>query len=282
MRPDKKKVRHHDSRKREEKAKAKITSLAKDSSNTAPVASSATSTFSSVTVNPLPDDPSIDQDHKYVRRNISSNWTKYEIPSSDEAGSSEDEALTGQDFHLALESAGGADSLFQLRSEREWDDDRDPMSSFSNQYFALDLHDLEAAISCIPLHEKIDLSPSILDQETLLVERLTEKAEMYSKMYSGSHYADDTANINKKIISKLKPCQESTTKETSLIRERPQESLISPTPNTGPLSEQGQSNYRHSEVVNSATTKSQTPPATKCSSSAATELEDWLDDFLDE
>lgn len=38
------------------------------------------------------------------------------------------------------------------------------MSSFSNQYFALDLHDLEAAISCIPLHEKIDLSPSILDQ----------------------------------------------------------------------------------------------------------------------
>jgi hypothetical protein len=44
---------------------------------------------------------------RYARRNISSNWTKYEIPTSDDDDeNAEDIALTGEDFRSALQRAG--------------------------------------------------------------------------------------------------------------------------------------------------------------------------------
>ena len=50
------------------------------------------------------DSEEVFEDGKYKRRNISSNWTKYEIPSEDE-----DEAeatMTGDDFNYVLETTG--------------------------------------------------------------------------------------------------------------------------------------------------------------------------------
>ncbi|XP_059095657.1 uncharacterized protein LOC131890341 isoform X2 [Tigriopus californicus] len=281
MRPDKKQVRHHDSRKREEKAKAKTPGAAKDSAQNA-ISNAVASAPGLVPAHYSQFDDSNHRIEKYARRNISSNWTKYEIPSSEEANSSEDEALTGLDFNLALESAGGADSLFQLRSEREWNDDRDAMASFSNKYFALDLHDLEAAISCIPLHQKIDFGPVNLEKEDLLLERLTEKAETFSKMYSGNRYADHTAALAQKMISKLKSSPDSTIKDVSLLPYMPKKSdaKTSIEPNPGPILEHGRPNRSHSERT-SAQTKIPAAPKTK-SASETTELEDWLDDFLDE
>ncbi len=112
MRPDKKKTRHHDSRKREAAAKSK---LAGESSSSA--ATKAKGKGSSSDRAPEEEEGSHSEekqedvgDDRYSKRKVQSNWTKYEIPSSegedDEGDDEEDEReMTGPDFNYVLQNA---------------------------------------------------------------------------------------------------------------------------------------------------------------------------------
>jgi len=55
----------------------------------------------------------------YGKRNIESNWNKYEMPPSDEE--EEEGGMTGVEFGQVLASAQGASSHLRLRAEREWE-----------------------------------------------------------------------------------------------------------------------------------------------------------------
>ncbi len=110
MRPDKKKTRHHDSRKREAAAKSK---LAGESSSSA--AAKAKGKGSSDRA-PEDEEGSHSEekqedvgDDRYSKRKVQSNWTKYEIPSSEgEDGGEEEEderEMTGPDFNYVLQNA---------------------------------------------------------------------------------------------------------------------------------------------------------------------------------
>jgi len=117
-----------------------------------------------------------EEDPKYAKRNITSNWTKYELPSSDE----EDEhsqSMTGADFNYVLASAQGADSHFRLKSEKEWETHAEN-GELSQEFFSLDLSELEKSISCLPLHQQICLAPE--DFESSMLDRLVRKAEAAS------------------------------------------------------------------------------------------------------
>ena len=63
---------------------------------------------------------------------------------------------------------GTADSLFRLKSEREWDDDVTSGSGqqqqpFSNELFALDLKLLEAAVGTVPIHKQLGMEDHEID-----------------------------------------------------------------------------------------------------------------------
>ena len=115
MRPDKKKKQHHDSRKKAEKAKQGLASAEVGEGSGIGAKQDAveesTSTPTSTSTSTPCDEKSSKESLKSTKlveskppKNISSNWTKYEIPSSDEDDS--EVASTGLNFNFVLENAG--------------------------------------------------------------------------------------------------------------------------------------------------------------------------------
>lgn len=143
-------------------------------------------------------------DPKYAKRNITSNWTKYELPSSDE---SEDE-MTGADFNYVLSTAQGAESHFRLKSEQEWAENAEKLGELSQEFFSLDLVSLEKSISAIPLHKQIGLSEDSLDKPTLV--RLQNKADAAKLNLSIGEINGKTQEVTQKLMDILK----TTSKET--------------------------------------------------------------------
>ena len=161
MRPDKKKVRHHDSRKKAEEAKRKAADRGKGkpTPQTQPTDARGSEGVQGEDGNAPTSD--------FAKRNITSNWTKYEIHSSDdESGGGrlnsdgEEDPDTGERYADVLAGAGGSASLLRLRAEREWEaeQERDAAAAqFASDLFSLDLQRLEAAVSCVPLYRQLDI-----------------------------------------------------------------------------------------------------------------------------
>ena len=114
MRPDKKKKQHHDSRKKAEKARQASApdEVGQDPGTTSGSGIGAKQDSSVEESTPTSrDEKSSKESSKSTKvveqkppKNISSNWTKYEIPSSDEDDS--EETSTGLNFNFVLENAG--------------------------------------------------------------------------------------------------------------------------------------------------------------------------------
>ena len=95
---------------------------------------------------------------EFGKRAVSSNWTKYEIPSSD----SEDENVigTGPDFQFVLENSAKSSEHLQLKAEKEWETKN---QEFNNDFFALNLNSLESKIDCVPLYEVLQIEKQDLE-----------------------------------------------------------------------------------------------------------------------
>jgi hypothetical protein len=104
MRPDKKKKQHHDSRKCKEKALKPETSTKSEEN----VENETSTLAENVEDVPEKELKSSKDRQKTVEekppKNISSNWTKFEIPSEDE--DENEETMTGLNFNFAIENAG--------------------------------------------------------------------------------------------------------------------------------------------------------------------------------
>ena len=148
-----------------------------------------------------------EQDSTFNKRNVVSNWTKYEMPSSsddEDVGS----GLTGQEFTAALESASGADSLLRLKGEREWDDGSD--KDGANEFFSLDLKALESAVEAIPVQEALRLR--LLNERLRgeYVKSAEEKLQQWMQKYNDVDQAHENegisaaeAELSKKVINIL-------------------------------------------------------------------------------
>jgi len=163
-----------------------------------------------------------EEDPKYAKRNITSNWTKYELPSSDEEDDSV-QSMTGADFHYVLASAQGADSHFRLKSEREWETPKENVGELSQEFFSLDLSELERSVSCLPLHQQICIAPEEFDKDML--ERLVKKAEA-ARGGSIATAAETEEVISQKIIDILNIGKKDTPKE--LLTEEIKDSITAP------------------------------------------------------
>ena len=110
MRPDKKKKQHHDSRKRAEKARegqaghSEVSVKAEPPKNSDEESEQTAPSNSSNVEPPKSSKDRVKKVEEKPAKNISSNWTKYEIPSEDE--NEQDCATTGVNFNFALENAG--------------------------------------------------------------------------------------------------------------------------------------------------------------------------------
>ena len=129
MRPDKKKTRHHDSLKCEAKAKLKAAEKAKKAPNKSEKKTDRrndsgahgsevlASGAQAIEAQGSGAQATTTGEGFYAKRQVTSNWTKYEIPSSDE----DEGAVTGPDFHFVLENSSKISDRLQLKAERDWD-----------------------------------------------------------------------------------------------------------------------------------------------------------------
>lgn len=104
---------------------------------------------------------------KYAKRVIESNWSKYEMPPSDEEEEVAEGGMTGADYNYVLGSAQGAESHFRLKAEKEWEKAAESLGELSQEFFCLDLDSLERSLATIPLHTQIGLAEEELEAETL-------------------------------------------------------------------------------------------------------------------
>lgn len=216
MRPDKKKTRHHDSLKCEAKAKQKAAEKTKKEQKAAEqqvnkkvkdklvaaevgnldVASNTSSSLFSTSSSNFHQEVS----EAYSHRKVSSNWTKYEIPSS----GSDDESGTGPDYNFVLEnSAGKAADHLQLQAEKDWELNH---QEYNHDLFALNMTDLEAKLDAIPLYNIIDFREEDIDEATkqILDSYAKEGQQHWNDRLRKGDAFETLEDVTKKIVDTLK------------------------------------------------------------------------------
>jgi len=216
MRPDKKKTRHHDSLKCEAKAKQKAAEKTKKEQKAAEqqvnkkvkdkvvaaevgnldVASNTSSSLFSTSSSNFHQEVS----EAYSHRKVSSNWTKYEIPSS----GSDDESGTGPDYNFVLEnSAGKAADHLQLQAEKDWELNH---QEYNHDLFALNMTDLEAKLDAIPLYNIIDFREEDIDEGTkqILDSYAKEGQQHWNDRLRKGDAFETLEDVTKKIVDTLK------------------------------------------------------------------------------
>ncbi|KAK3541912.1 hypothetical protein QTP86_008102 [Hemibagrus guttatus] len=99
----------------------------------------------------------------YSRRKLESNWDRYEKSEKEEVND-DVPVQRGTDYHVLLTSAGDSYTQFRFSEEKDWEVD----SLGTNQVPALfvDLEVLARSLQELPLHQRLDLEPSLVQEST--------------------------------------------------------------------------------------------------------------------
>ena len=230
MRPDKKKKVHHDSQKAKNRALASANTAVSDKpkpkktghgnptqskldeagSSKSPICDSAPhleDIDDKLHANEQAGDEEDGKSHKdYSRRNIESNWTKYAMPQSDSDNSDEETTMTGLDFNDVVQNSRSSESMFRLKSEKEWEEKQ---NLFTNEIFSMNLTNVEKVLSCVPLPVQLGISKSEFQDKLFCPQAydyLSEKAkENYEnlRMESTCDSQEDIETINQRLIAML-------------------------------------------------------------------------------
>ena len=253
---------------------------------------------------------------KYAKRNITSNWAKYEIPDEGEEEEEEGGEKTGPEFESVLASAQGAEAHFKFRCEQEWEKQAESIGDLSQEFFSLDISKLESEIMSVPFHQQIGLSEEELVPEFLhLISQKTEickegklimkeevEKDLNQKVMNILSFTSVPTNNEEKIImtdmEKVLPTDKSTSTflgETSFEaplekrQDRRQRGLtkardINKCDDSDDLKfiEDFGKESKSGESMASETSQQKEVVSVKITAGENKNLEDWLDDFLDE
>ncbi|KAK7104595.1 cell death regulator Aven-like [Littorina saxatilis] len=109
------------------------------------------------------DEQRTSQRKTFSRREISSNWAKYDIPPAEAADASA--APKGQDFNKLLHHSGSATSHFRFKDEESWEDNGSSEGGTVTQVLSLDCNKLADSLDCLPLYAQLRLDTDIFSSE---------------------------------------------------------------------------------------------------------------------
>ncbi|KAK3593448.1 hypothetical protein CHS0354_020213 [Potamilus streckersoni] len=123
------------------------------------------------------DDTSRSQKATFRRREIVSNWARYEEVIDD---GSAPPTQRGEDFNKLLNSSGTTGSpfsQFRFRDEEDWGDG----TSHIGQVLAVDTEDLASVLDCVPVHRLLSLDPMLFSISQIKEQEAAAKhnEEMY-------------------------------------------------------------------------------------------------------
>ncbi|XP_063828816.1 uncharacterized protein LOC135078162 [Ostrinia nubilalis] len=136
---------------------------------------------------------------KYKKKEIQSNWAKYEMPieSYDEI---EEQENMGADYEKLIEAPLSVGGHFQFKHEKSWDTDTGP--SPYDKYFEINMDNLALSISTIPFYERINIDKSIFSETDML--NMNNRATRFKqKYYNDKSFTTPELQVQDKILSSL-------------------------------------------------------------------------------
>ncbi|XP_033734802.1 cell death regulator Aven-like [Pecten maximus] len=130
------------------------------------------------------------QVHKtFKRREVVSNWARYEILPPD----TETTQKKGEDFVNLLNTAGGTSSQFRFKEEEDWEEGESVCTDA--KLLTIDPSDLAASFQCIPLYHRLGVDQDLFSAEQIL--EMEADAKEHTLQYQNLKLADVTQPHNK-------------------------------------------------------------------------------------
>ncbi|KPJ14013.1 hypothetical protein RR48_03119 [Papilio machaon] len=150
---------------------------------------------------------------KYKKKEIQSNWAKYEMP-IESYNEIEEQENMGADYEALIQAPLSVGGHFQFKHEKSWDITTGP--SLYDKYFEIDMDNLAIALSTIPFYERNSIDQSLFSETDIL--NMNNRATKFKqKYYNDKSYTTPEMEAQERILQKLR---ESDEKESSMSEEK--------------------------------------------------------------
>lgn len=141
-----------------------------------------------------------EENTKYKKKEIQSNWGKYEMPieSYDEI---EEQENMGADYEKLIQAPLSVGGHFQFKHEKSWDLNTAP--SLYDKYFEINMDKLSLALSTIPFYERNTIDKKVFTETDIL--SMNNRATRFKqKYYNDKSYTTPEVEASDKILNSLR------------------------------------------------------------------------------
>nr|XP_034832971.1 probable serine/threonine-protein kinase kinX isoform X2 [Maniola hyperantus] len=148
---------------------------------------------------------------KYKKKEIQSNWAKYEMPIESYEEIDEQENL-GADYETLIQAPLTVGAHFQFKHEKSWDITTGP--SPYDKYFDINMDNLSIALSTIPFYDRNSIDTSFFNESD--IQTMNHRAAKYKhKYYNDKKFATPEIEAQDNILKSLKSNNNVDSKEMS-------------------------------------------------------------------
>ncbi|XP_075976573.1 apoptosis and caspase activation inhibitor [Anticarsia gemmatalis] len=141
-----------------------------------------------------------EENTKYKKKEIQSNWSKYEVPIESYDEIDEQENL-GADYEKLIEAPLSVGGHFQFKHEKSWDINTGP--SPYDKYFDINMEDLNIAICTIPFNERNNIEQTLFNDTDLLTMN-NRSTRFKQKYFNDKSFSTPEMEAQDKILSSLR------------------------------------------------------------------------------
>ncbi|CAG4961646.1 unnamed protein product [Colias eurytheme] len=146
---------------------------------------------------------------KYKKKEILSNWSKYEMPIESYEEIDEQENL-GADYETLATAPLSVGGHFQFKHEKSWDTNTGP--SLYDKYFDINMKNLNTALSTIPFFERNGIDQSIFSE--IDIQNMNHRATKFKqKYYKDKKFTTPELEAQERILNSLTKSDDSNEKE---------------------------------------------------------------------
>ncbi|XP_063365083.1 uncharacterized protein LOC134653618 [Cydia amplana] len=182
-----------------------------------------------------------DANSKYKKKEIKSNWSKYEVPIESYDDIEEQENL-GADYEKLIQAPMSLGGHFQFKHEKSWDITTGP--SLYDKYFDVTGNDLATALCTIPFYERNGIDKSIFSEND--IQTMDHRTSRYKHKYF--KIATTESEIQDKLINSLDLKEQKNNLDENVRDERKSESEVD---------KKNEINFEESKLPVSATSSNQ-------------------------
>ncbi|CAH2041628.1 unnamed protein product, partial [Iphiclides podalirius] len=150
-----------------------------------------------------------EENMKYKKKEIQSNWAKYEMP-IESYNEIEEQENIGADYETLIQAPLSVGGHFQFKHEKSWDVDTGP--SLYDKYFEIDMDTLALALSTIPFYERSNIDKSNFNEADIF--NMDNRATKFKqKYYNDQKYTTPELEAEENILNKLTSSEDKNEKD---------------------------------------------------------------------